>query len=370
MNVPFMDLARQHAPIRDALHAAACRVIDSCSYIGGEEVKGFEKEMAAWMGVPEVCSAGCATSGLFATLKGFGIGPGDEVITTVHTAIATAEAISMAGAQVVFCDLQPGYFNLDPEQIRKKITSRTRALIPVHLYGQPADLETILSLASQHGLKVIEDCAQAQGARYKGKYVGTFGDAAVFSFFPSKNLGGFGDGGAAVAKDPAVLKKIRMFSNHGRDSKYIHEFEGMNSRLDAMQAALLRVCLPHLDKWNAQRRSAARKYNRTLASISEVKVPRELPDTEPIYHVYCIVVPDREDLRKYLKEKGVATGVHYPYSLNMQPAYAALGQGEGSFPNAEHACKHMLSLPMFPGITDEELDYVCDAIHSYFKGGK
>jgi len=370
MNVPFMDLARQHAPIRDALHAAACRVIDSCGYIGGEEVKGFEKEMAAWMGVPEVCSLGCATSGLYATLKSLGIGPGDEVITTVHTAIATAEAISMTGAKVIFCDLEPGYFNLDPDEIRKKITPKTKAMIPVHLYGQPVNLDVMMAIAKEHKLKLIEDCAQAQGARFKGKYVGTFGDAAVFSFFPSKNLGGFGDGGAAVAKDPALTKRIRMFSNHGRESKYLHEFEGMNSRLDAMQAALLRVCLPHLDKWNAQRRTSARRYSRTLEAISEVSVPREMPDTEPIYHVYCIVVPDREALRKYLKEKGVATGVHYPYALNMQPAYAGMGQGEGSFPRAEYACKHMLSLPMFPGITDEEVDYVCDMIRSYFSGKK
>lgn len=368
MNVPFLDLARQHEPIRNVLHGAACRVIDSCNYIGGEEVKGFEKEMAAWLGVEQVCGVACATSGLFAALRGLGIGPGDEVITTVHTAIATAEAITLSGAKVVFCDLQPGAYNLDPAEIRRKVTSKTKALIPVHLYGQPADLGAILAIARENGLKVIEDCAQAQGARYKGKYVGTYGDAAVFSFFPSKNLGGFGDGGAVTAKDPAVMRRIRMFSNHGRESKYLHEFEGINSRLDAIQAALLRVCLPHLDDWNAKRRNAARRYTAKLKDIPGLRTPAELPETEPVYHVYCIVVPDREALRKHLKEKGVATGVHYPYSLNVLPAYAHLKQGEGSFPNAEHACKNMVSLPMFPAITDAEVDFVCAEIHNFFKG--
>lgn len=368
MQVPFLDLARQHAPIRSQLHEAACRVIDSCNYIGGAEVKAFEQEMAKWLGVPEVCGVACATSGLFAAVKNLGVGPGDEVITTVHTAIATAEAISLSGAKVVFCDIKEGTFNIDPEQIRQKITPRTRAIIPVHLYGQPADLDAILAIAREHRLAVIEDCAQAQGAKYKGRYVGTWGDVAVFSFFPSKNLGGFGDGGAVTAKDPQLMKRIRMFSNHGREAKYVHEFEGINSRLDAIQAALLRVCLPHVDEWNAKRREAARLYSRLLSSVREVRAPVEAPDTEPVYHVYCIVVPDRDALRAYLKERGVATGVHYPYSLNMQPAYAYLGQGEGSFPNAEYACSHMLSLPMFPEITREEIEYVCSCIQDYFRG--
>jgi len=197
--------------------------------------------------------------------------------------------------------------------------------------------------------------------------VGTIGDAGVFSFFPSKNLGGFGDGGAVIAKDPAVLKRERMFSNHGRESKYIHEFQGVNSRLDAIQAALLRICLPRVDEWNAKRRDAARQYSQCLGGIADLKVPQELPDTEPIYHVYCIVVPDRDDLRRHLKDKGVQTGIHYPYALNTLPAFAHLGQGEGSFPRAEHACRHMLSLPMFPAISQEEIDYVCETVVGYFR---
>jgi dTDP-4-amino-4,6-dideoxygalactose transaminase len=366
MKVPFSDLGRQHEPIKKALHDAAIRVIDSCHYIGGEEVAAFEKDMAVWQGVPDVCGVACATSGLFATLKGHGIGAGDEVITTVHTAIATAEAITLTGARVVFCDLQPGYFNLDPAQIQKKITPRTKAIVPVHLYGQPADMDAIMEIAANHRLLVIEDCAQAQGARHRGRRVGTIGDAAVFSFFPSKNLGGFGDGGAVTAKNPDILKKIRMFSNHGRTQKYLHEFEGINSRLDALQAALLRICLPLVDEWNAKRRQVARSYAEGLNGVKQVTLPKELANTEPIYHVYCIVVPDREALQAHMKKQGIETGVHYPYSLNVLPAYAYLKQGAGSFPLAERACQHMLSLPMFPAMTKDEAGAVCAAVKQFF----
>jgi dTDP-4-amino-4,6-dideoxygalactose transaminase len=365
-STPFSDLKRQYAPLRKALHKTACRVIDSCRYIGGEEIRAFEKEMASWLGVEDVCGVSCATSGLFAALKCLGLGPGDEVITTVHTAIATAEAVSLTGAKVVFCDIQPGYFSINPAEIEKRITERTRALLPVHLYGQPVDMDAIISLARKYNLSVIEDCAQAQGARYRGSLIGTIGDAGVFSFFPSKNLGGFGDGGAVVAKDPSVMAKIRMFSNHGRKSKYLHEFEGINSRLDAIQAALLRVCLPHIDGWNAKRRLAALWYESGLSGIEGIILPRVLPDTEPVYHVYVILVSDRDDLQAYLRDQGIETGIHYPYSLNILPAYAHLNQGRGTFPEAEYACQHMLSLPMFPFITREEVDYVCSAIKVYF----
>ena len=365
--VQFVDLDRQHRPLRPALVEAAKRVLESEHYIGGPEVKGFESEMAKWLGVKEVCGVACATSGLFAVLKSFGIGFGDEVITTVHTAIATAEAISLTGARVVFCDLKPGTYNIDLEQAESKITPRTKALIPVHLYGQPVDMDRASEIATKHKLILIEDCAQAQGARFKGRLVGTMGDAGVYSFFPSKNLGGFGDGGAVVAKDPVVMRRIRMFSNHGRESKYLHEFEGINSRLDALQAALLRICLPQLDGWNVARRSAAACYDEGLKGLAQVSLPQVLPGTEPVYHLYVITVPDREALIKYLKENGIDTAVHYPYSLNVLPAYAHLCQGEGHFPVAEKACAHMLSLPLFPGISKEEVDTVCAAIRAFYK---
>lgn len=365
-SVPFVDFKRQHDPLSAALHEAAMRVIDSGAFIGGREVKQFEAEMAGWLGVSEVCGVSCATFGLFSTLKCMGIGPGDEVITTVHTAIATAEAVSLTGARVVFCDLRPDYFFLDPAGVERKITPRTRALIPVHLYGQPADLAALLDLARRHDLRVIEDCAQAQGARYGAPYVGTFGDAAVFSFFPSKNLGGFGDGGAVTARDPALMRKIRMFSNHGREDKYLHEFEGINSRLDTLQAALLRVCLPHVDAWNAARRTAAGWYEEELAGLPQVVRPRSLPDTSPVYHVYVVLVPDRNALQQFLKERQIGTGIHYPYALNELPAYAHRNEGKGCYPRAEYACAHMLSLPMHPAITRDEVRQVGAAIREFF----
>ena len=364
--IPFVDIQRFHAPIRAALHAAAIRVIDGGKYIGGEEVKRFEQEMAAGLGVPEVCGVACATSGLFAVLKCLGIGPGDEVITSVHTAIATAEAISWTGAQVVFGDVQPDFFFLNPQEAEKRITPRTRAIIPVHLYGQPVDLEAFQGLARAHDLFLVEDCAQAQGARYRGRPVGTGGDASVFSFFPSKNLGGFGDGGAVVARNPALMKRIRMLSNHGRATKYEHEFEGINSRLDALQAALLRVCLPRVEEWNARRRQIAQWYDAGLTGIEPVQVPRIWPETEPVYHVYVIRAPRRDALQAFLKERQIETGIHYPFSLNLQPAYARLKQTAGFFPQAESVCQQVLSLPMHPAVSEAEVEQVCEAIRAFY----
>lgn len=367
-NVKFVDLHKQHAPIIGELKAAALKVIDDGNYIGGEEVKLFEKEMAEWLGVREVVGVSCATSGLATTIRALGVGPGDEVITTVHTAIPTAEAITLAGGKIVFCDIEEGGYLIDVTQIEKLITPKTKVLIPVHLYGEPVDMDAIMAIAEKHHLKVLEDCAQSQGATWKGRKLGTIGDAAVFSFFPSKNLGGFGDGGALTIRDPEAMKFARMYSNHGRISKYFHQLEGTNSRLDTIQAALLRVCLPHLDKWNAARRQAASWYQSGLQGIPEIKImPRVQAGGEHVYHVYVIVVPDRDALGEYLKEQGIASGVHYPHALNVQPAYAYLKQGYGSFPRAEYACEHMLSLPMSPVLEKEEVDYVCDRIRTYFK---
>ncbi|MFZ2653399.1 MAG: DegT/DnrJ/EryC1/StrS family aminotransferase [Victivallales bacterium] len=363
----FLDLIKMHEPIKKELHDAVIRVIDSGHYIGGEELKSFEKEMAAWLGVQNLCGCACGTSAIFAVLKSMGIKDGDEVITTVHTAIATAEAITLTGAQVVFCDVTADGFNLDLDQVEKKINSKTKAIIVVHLYGQPVDMDRALAIAKKHNLKLIEDCAQAQGAKYKGKKVGTMGDAGTFSFFPSKNLGGFGDGGAITMKDAAQFRYAKMFSNHGRESKYDHEFEGINSRLDAMQAALLRVCLRKLDEWNTGRRQVAAWYDAGLKGIAQVKTPKVLADTEPVYHLYVTVVPDREALAKHLKEKGVETGVHYPYSLNELPAFARLKQGKGHFPKAEYACGHVLSLPVSPSLTKAEIDYVCGEVRNFYK---
>jgi dTDP-4-amino-4,6-dideoxygalactose transaminase len=364
-----VDLSRQHAPLREQLHEAALRVLDGGNYIGGTEVQSFEREMAAWLGVPDLCGVACATSGLYSALKCLGIGPGDEVITTCHTAIATAEAVTLTGARVVFGDIVPGTYTIDVRALEDRITPATRAIIPVHLYGHPAELDVILDIAARRKLLVIEDCAQAQGARYHGSRVGTLGDAGVFSFFPSKNLGGFGDGGAVVAKDPKIAKKIRMFSNHGRESKYLHEFEGINSRLDAIQAALLRVCLPHLDGWNRLRRQAAAWYDAGLDGVAGVERPRALPGTESVYHLYVVLVTNRDRLADFLKARGIGSGIHYPYPLHLLPAYARLKLAPGTFPVAEHACSHMLSLPLFPGITKDEVDAVCASVREFAATG-
>ncbi len=365
--VPFVDLKRQYEPLKPEIFKALERVFDSCRFIGGEEVKRFEEEFAAWTGVREVVGCGCATDGLFAVMKVLGLGPGDEVLTTAHTATATAEAVTLTGARVVFCDTVSGTFNMDPEDAERRITDRTKALIVVHLYGQPADMDRFCDIARRFGLFLIEDCSQAHGARYRGRRVGTFGDAAVFSFFPSKPVGGFGDGGAVAAKDPDLLVRIRMFCNHGRLSKFDHRFEGMNSRLDAIQAAVLRVLLPHVDQWNAQRRSLAALYTEELSGIDGLELPEVLDEVEPVWHVYAVRVPDRDRLRRYLQERGVGTGIHYPLSLNLLPAYGYLGQGRGSFQRAEYNCEHTLSLPLFPAMTEEELRYVCKAVRDFFE---
>ncbi len=364
--VKFVDLSRQHASIRAKLAETALRVIESGNYIGGSELKQFEKEMAAWLGVEEICGVGCGTSALYGALKCRGIGPGDEVITTVHTAIATPESITLCGADIVFCDIEKDGFNIDLDQLESKIGPKTKAIIPVHLYGQPFDVEKARRIAQKHGLFMIEDCAQAQGAEFAGKKVGTFGDAATFSFFPSKTMGGFGDGGAVTTKDRDLLRKIRMFLNHGRESKYLHEFEGTNSRLDALQAALLRHCLEQIDEWNSKRREAAAIYNEHLSGIDAIKTPKKFPNTTPVYHVYVILAPDRDALGAHLKEKCIDSGVHYPYSLNVLPAYARLNQGKGYFPRAEYACEHVLSLPLYPGIEREEIEYVCETVRKFY----
>jgi len=363
--VNFVDIPKLHESIREELHQVALSIIDNAHYIGGADVKNFEAMMAKWLGVDNVCGVSNGTSAAFAVLKSFGIKEGDEVLTTVHTAIATAEAITLTGAKPVFCDLESGYFFLSAKEVEKKITPRTKAIVPVHLYGQPADLSAILDIGKKHGLPVIEDCAQAQGARFDGKYVGTLGDAATFSFFPSKNLGGFGDGGAFTIKDAKQFRWAKMFSNHGREQKYLHEFEGINSRLDALQAALLNVCLPHLDEWNAKRRQAAAWYEEAFDGVKSIALPKTLPSTEPIYHVYVVMVDDREALQKYLNENKIGSGIHYPLSLNLQPAYASFNQGRGSFPVGEYACDHVLSLPMHPCITKEEVFRVAEVVKQF-----
>jgi len=367
IEVPFLDLKRQFEPIHENIFSSVNQILDSCNFVNGPDVKAFESELAEWLGFGQVVGCSNATSGLYAVLKTLGIGPGDEVITTVHTAIPTSESITMTGAQVVFSDIRWDTCNVDPEEVLRQITPRTRAIIAVHLYGQPAELEPLASVAKTHGLYLIEDCAQALGAEYHGNKVGGIGDAAVFSFFPSKPLGGPGDGGGIVSTNPELFERIRMFCNHGRKSKYLHEFEGFNSRLDTMKAAMLRQTLPFLDQWNASRRNAADYYQEHLQDIAGVELPVVSPNATPVWHIYAIRVVDRDTLQASLKANGVTTGIHYPWSLNLLPAYSSLGKGSGSYPVAEYHCSHTLSLPIFPVITEDELAHVCGSIRSFYQ---
>ena len=366
MNVPFVDLKALHAPLRKELNEAIASVIDRNAYITQKEFKLFEEKLAESLGAAKAAGTSSCTCSIQLALQVLGVGPGDEVITAVNTAIPTSEAITHSGAQVVFVDIRPGTYTLDPNRVREAITERTKAVVPVHLYGFPAPMDEIMAVAKEHGLYVVEDVAQAQGATWRGKRLGTLGHLGCLSFFPSKNLGAFGDGGAVVGMDSGLVEKVAMLANHGRKEKYTHELEGYNYRLDNLQAAILLVKLPHLDRWNAQRRAAAERYDELLADVEEVTTPKAPAEGEPVYHLYVIRAPDRDELAAYLKERGVSTGLHYPKPLHFQPAYARLGLKEGAFPEAEAATREVLSLPMFPDITEEQVGYTAGCIKEYY----
>jgi len=361
VKIPFVDLKAQYVAIKDEVDPAIQGVIDNTSFIMGENVKAFESEFARFCDARFAMGVSSGTDALHLALLACGIGPGDEVITAVNTFIATAEAISHCGARPVFVDIKPDTYNIDPEQIEAKISSRTKALLPVHLYGQPADMDPIMAIARKHNLKVVEDCAQAHGALYKGKKVGTIGDAGCFSFFPGKNLGAYGDGGAVVTNDDAIAGKVRLLRNHGREAKYEHLIEGYCDRLDALQAAILSVKLRKLEGWNQKRREAAKLYDELLGSDGIV-TPAEADGVRPVYHLYVVRVKDRDGLQKDLKEKGIATGVHYPVPLHLQPAYRHLGYVQGDFPVAEGAAQEILSLPIFPEINNAQITYIANEI--------
>ncbi len=368
MNVPFVDLSRQFKPLLPEIKTAFADIIDRCAFINGPEVKTFEKEMAAWLELNETCGVANGTHALALTLQSLGVGPGDEVITVPNTAFPTSESIGMCGAEVVFVDITPGTFSIDPQAVEAAITPRTKALLPVHLYGIPADMDALMAIAERHNIPLVEDVAQAMGARYKGKRVGSIGRAGCFSFFPSKNLGTFGDGGAMASNDPELVSQVRMLANHGRYDKFTHQAIGTNSRLDTMKAAQLSLCLKVLDDWNKDRRRAADLYSELLAPFAEISCPKVPEGCEPIWHLYVIRHPERDALRKYLQEQGIQTGLHYPKPLHLQPAYADLGLGEGSFPETEAATREILSLPMFPYITEAEIRAVVAAISDFLSG--
>lgn len=367
MNVPFVDLKCQYYAIKEEVDNAISSVIEKAAFIGGEFVRDFEEEFAKFCNARHCIGVGNGTDALFVSLLTLGIGRGDEVITAANSFIATSEAITLTGAKVIFCDIDPQTYLIDPGEIEKKITPATKAVIPVHLYGQPADMDPIIKIARRYDLKIIEDAAQAHGALYKGRRVGSLGDLACFSFFPGKNLGAFGDGGAIVCDDNALARRARMIANHGRIDKYDHEIEGINSRLDGLQAAILRVKLKYLPQWSRQRRQNAYNYNELLVD-TQLTLPVEKEYNEAVYHLYVVrVVEDiREPLQAYLKDRGITTGIHYPTALPNLSAYKYLNHCESDFPNATMASRQILSLPMFPELSAEQMLYVSDSIKKFF----
>ncbi len=367
MSIPLVDLKAQYRAIKPDIDAAIQRVIDNTSFIMGPEVTAFEEEFAAFCGAEYAVGTDSGTAALHLALLVLGVGPGDEVITAAHTFIATAEVISLVGARPVFVDVDPRTYNMDPDHIEAAITPRTKAIIPVHLYGQPAEMDAVLDVARRHGLRVIEDAAQAHGAEYRGRRVGTMGDVACFSFYPGKNLGAYGDAGCLVTNDPDLAEQARMLRNHGRQAKYEHLVTGYGYRLDGLQAAILRAKLARLEEWTERRRQNAATYNELLAD-SGLVLPYEPEHVRAVYHLYVIRVPERDALLAHLHQRGIGAGIHYPIPLHLQPVYRHLGYERGAFPVAEEATDHVLSLPMYPELTRGQMEEVVGAIREFERG--
>ncbi|GAB4335188.1 MAG: DegT/DnrJ/EryC1/StrS family aminotransferase [Calditrichia bacterium] len=364
MQVPFVDLKAQYQKIKEEIQKELIEVCESCSFVLGPKVRAFEKAFAEYCEAPQAIAVNSGTSADQLAVQAL-IKPGDEVITTPNTFIATAAAITAAGGRVKFVDIDEKTYNMDPQKLAEAITPQTRAVVPVHLYGQPADMDPIREIAAQHGLAVIEDAAQAHGALYKGKKVGNLADAAAFSFYPGKNLGAYGEGGAVTTSREDVAKFVRMYRDHGSREKYIHEFEGHNMRMSGFQGAVLGVKLKYLEDWIAARRENAARYNALLADVEGIVTPYESPDVRHVYHLYVIRVKDREGLQKYLAEQGIASGYHYKIPLHLQKAYAYLGYREGDFPVTERMMREIISLPMYPELTAEQIAYVCEHVKTY-----
>ncbi len=359
--IPLVDLHAQYAALRADIDAAIARVIANTSFIMGPEVRAFEEAFAVFCQARYAVGISSGTAAIELTLRALGVGPGDQVITTPFTFIATAEAISAVGATPVFADIDPATYNLDPAAVEAAITPRTRALLPVHLYGQPADMAALAAIAQRHNLYLIEDAAQAHGAEVHGQRVGSLGHAACFSFYPGKNLGAYGDGGAVTTDDEALAGRLRKLRDHGRSSKYVHDELGYGHRLDALQAAILAAKLPHLDAANAARRRLAARYRELLAG-ADLVLPHVPDGVTPAWHLFVVRSPRRDALLASLRAQGIEAGIHYPLPLHMQPAYRWLGLASGCFPAAETAAQQVLSLPLFPEMTDEQQDRVAAAV--------
>lgn len=367
MKIPLLDLKQQFETIREEALAAITEVMATSSFAGGPFVEKFEKNFAEFCQCRYAVGVGSGTDALWIALRGLGVGPGDEVITVPNSFIATAEAISQCGAVPVFVDIDKQTYTLDPDLLETAITSRTKAIIPVHLYGQMADMDPIMSIAEKHGLLVIEDAAQAHGAEYKGRRAGSLGRAGCFSFYPGKNLGAYGEAGAVVTNDEKLAEKMRIFRDHGQHSKYHHNVIGWNSRMDGIQGAILDVKLKYLPLWNTARRKNAALYNSLLADIKGVTLPSEAEYARHVYHIYPIRLEKRDEVLSRLAEKDISCGIHYPVPIHLQNAYNGMGRSKGAFPLTEKYAAEQLSLPMFPELTEQQISYVVEGIKQVAK---
>lgn len=361
--VPFVDLRAQYLSIKAEVDAAVLKVLDSTQYVLGPEVKAFEEKFAAYCRSREAIGVNTGTSALHLALLAIGVGPGDEVITTPFTFIATVSAVAYTGARPVLVDIDPATLTIDPARIEAAITPRTKAIMPVHLYGQPADMDPIIAIARRHGIAVIEDAAQAHGAEYRGQRVGSIGDAGCFSFYPGKNLGAYGEGGAVTTSVPEIARKVRMLRDWGAERKYVHELQGYNFRLEGLQGAILKVKMGHIERWTEARRACAAYYDRRLPARFQTQVvPAHM---RHVYHIYAIRHPRRDDIQAALQAQGIATGIHYPIPVHLQPCFADLGYRAGDFPHAEKAAKEVLSLPLYPELETPAQDMVMAALEDW-----
>jgi len=366
MNVPLLDLKAQYAPIKDEINKAVAIVVDSCQFINGPQVKQLEETVARRSDCKAAVGVSSGTDALLCALMTLGIGKGDEVITTPYTFFATAGSIARTGAKPVFVDIDIDTYNIDASKIEAAVTPKTKAIMPVHLFGQMADMDPIMAVARKHNLYVIEDAAQSIGSMYKGKKAGSIGTCGCFSFFPSKNLGTLGDGGMIVTQDPAFGEKLAVFRNHGSKPKYFHKFVGGNFRLDTIHAAALLVKLPHLDKWSQMRRNNAAVYNKLLAGFDKVKTPVIRDYNTTIFNQYVISVPKRDELQAFLKDNGIGTEVYYPVSMHEQECFKELGYKKGDFANAEKAQASTLALPIYSELGEQQIQYVVEKIKQFY----
>lgn len=361
IKVPYLDLKAQYRSIKPEIDEAVARVLDSCQFVLGPEVAEFEKDFASYCGTSECIALNSGTSALHLALLAAGVGPGDEVITVPFTFVASVATILYAGAKPVLVDIEPRTFNMNPDALQAAISPRTKAIVPVHLYGHPADMDPILEVARKHNLVVIEDAAQAHGATYKGRSAGRVGDIACFSFYPTKNLGAYGEGGAVTTSNPEYARTIRMLRDWGQDRKYHHLLHGYNYRMEGFQGAILRVKLRHLERWIERRRAIVKTYNEQLAGLDVVR-PAEMPWARHVYHLYTLRSDNRDALQADLLNEGIQTGVHYSTPAHLQPAYAHLGYGPNSFPESKKAAREVLSLPLYPELTESQVQTVLDAL--------